>query len=402
MSLRASIARLLATNVGLLLVALAVIPLLTRVVSPADWGHYQLLVNLAVVAASVLFLKMDAAYVVVLPRQARRLIAASVLPVALATSLLFAVVVTGLVLWREEYGSWALLAVPAALGLAFYQMTQVMQAADEDFAAYSRTKIQVQLGQNALLLAAAFLYPDFVVLFLAWCLPLLPLSWRYVRDRQVRDAWRKASLVLRRQRDYVLYNAPSVLLNNLRMVIPLMMLFAVADPHQYGLFMMAVRLMDIPVSVVGSALQNVLAPRLSVLWKEDREAAAGLFFKSMLRLQLVAVAGGMVLALIPDSLLVAVLGPQWGGLKGYLLLVAGWKLLEFVNVPLAPVSNLLARQRAVALQRVFFLALTVGLMLWLGDNTKNGVLVIIGCSAAYYLTYTFLNGLQMWQAGKQK
>lgn len=345
MSLRASITRLLATNAALLLVGLAVIPLLTRVVSPADWGRYQLLVTLTVVAASILFLKLDAAYVAAKRGRARPGIAAAVLPLSLVTLLVLVLVVGGLVLWREEYGAWTFLAVPGALGLALYQMTQAMQSAEEEFRAYSRTKMLVQLGQNACLLTVAFLAPEAAFLFLAWCLPLLPLSLRYWRRHWRTQGWRRALVVARRSRDFVIYGSASLLVNQLRLVLPLVVMFSLAEPHQYGLLMMAIRLLDLPVSVVSTALQHVFIPRFSAVWAVDAAQVFGLYRRLLALVLVLGAAGAGVLALLPDAFYVALLGGEWAGLRRFLLLVLGWKVLEFMAVPLAPLLNLMGRQR---------------------------------------------------------
>lgn len=391
MSLRASITRLLATNVGLLLVSVAIIPLLTRVVSPADWGQYQLLVNLAVMGGSVMFLKLDAAYVVETLARRRRWIAGAVLGLGIGTGLVFMAVMVALVALSDRYTGWSLLAVGGALLLSFYQMRQIMQAAHGDYQGYSRTKVFVQLSQQLTLLGAAFLGAHYGWLFVAWLLPLLPLAVAFVRTNFRGLRLDRLRVTLVRQRSYVLFNAPSSLVHNFRQTLPLLLLFAVAPAHEYGLLMMALRLLDLPISVGGVALQHVLYPEISRLWGSDRVQARRLYFTWLLRLGGLAVTMAVVLLLLPDGLYVLVMGQQWSGMRELMLLAACWKLMEFVATPLAPVSNLLAIQGRVALLRVVFLLLSVGLVWWLGKDFAGAALLVVACSFFYYLLSVLLN-----------
>lgn len=401
MSLRASIVRLLATNIGLLLVSLAVIPVLTRLVSPMEWGRYQLMVNLAVVAASVLFLQMDMAYMVTTGRQARRLIAAAVMPVGVAMLLAGMVAVALLIVGSDTYGAWALLVLPAALGLSFYQMHQIAQAKNGNYKGYAWTKVGVQVGQNICLLLMGWLSCGATGLFIAWSLPLIPLSMAFYRQHIYRKLWRHAWKVVRRHGKTAGYGTASVLFNNARSLIPLMMLFTISDPHEYGVFMLAVRVLDIPVSIAGVALQHVLMPTLAQLWSKQRQEAVRFYVKWMLVLLALAAVGGGMLILVPDSTYAFMFGNEWVGLGKWMLMISIWKLLEFVNAPLAPVSNLLSNQKWVAFLRIFYCGISI-LAMTLVDDFYSGVVVIIALSSAYYMTYLMLNAFQMLMGRKSK
>lgn len=397
--MRKNIARLILTNLFVVVLISAVLPLLTRLVSPADWGLYQLLVNLAIVVASILFLQLDLTYMVTAARQSRRLIAAVVPPIGLAMALLATGVVAALICVSADYGLGALVAVPAALGLAFYQMQQVIQAAEGEFKGYARTKVMVQVGQYLGLAIVAVVSPQPLLLFLAWSFPLLPLSVTYCKRQWQPRLWRHTARVLRHYSSTTSYGAVSVLINNARNVIPLMLLFAIAEPHDYGIFMLAIRLLDLPVSVAGTALQHVLMPVLGSLWAAQREKAVLLFLRWLALLVAAAVAGGVLLAMIPDSLYTFAFGVEWQGLRQWMLLVAAWKLVEFINVPLAPVSNLLANQKAVAFIRAFYLTVSVVAMMMV-ETFLAGVLVIVVFSSSYYLTCIALNFCQLLRERK--
>jgi O-antigen/teichoic acid export membrane protein len=371
-------------------------PWLTRLYSPAEFGHYHLFVavalNVAVVACAryefALPLARDEAEAAALRSLGWRILAAVTGAAALAA-----------LAWAWAAGAaWPLwlplaVAVLGALSLATLEATRRQR-----FRVLAAARV-LQYGGGALLQGLAGLGKAGVHGLVA--MPLLAAAaaaalLRWPRGEAVaRSQWLAAA---RRHRDFPLLNTPHAFAGALLDTVSLALIVAWLGPAAAGAWGLAMRYLKAPATLIGGALSQALYPQLSAC---SPQAGRRLVRRAMLWLGLIAAPLVAALWGAGPWLFVTAFGTEWreaGELARSLALYIG---LHFVASPLAVVTMAWGAQAwalglAVVGQVLFVAALAFGLQ-WGG---LVGAGWAVSAAMALYFGWYFLR-LATWSAARR-
>jgi O-antigen/teichoic acid export membrane protein len=108
-----------------------------------------------------------------------------------------------------------------------------------------------------------------------------------------------------------------------------------------GFFSMAQRILGAPLSLIGSAVGQVVLQRGPAAAVEKR--VTRLVLGVMAPLLVMALFGGALICTIPDGWFGIFLGAEWRGIGWYLMVLSPWFLMRFVVSPVSSVPLLLNR-----------------------------------------------------------
>lgn len=207
---------------------------------------------------------------------------------------------------------------------------------------------------------------------LAWLLRPSPApGWRSILARAQPDARQRMRALAHRHRDFALVNTPHAFLGTLQDALAVALLIAWSGDAAAGLWGLALRYLKAPATLVGSAVSQVLYPRLA--------AASPGEGRRMVR-QVMVLLGGLavvfmsILLLWGPALFALAFGDAWRDAGGLARALSPYIAAHFVAAPLAVVTMAWRAQRwafryALVGQVAFVLAL--GLGLWQGGLTAG-------------------------------
>lgn len=333
-------------------------PWLSRLYDPSAFGTYGVFLSLATTVAAVATLRYELAIVVEADEARARHGVALALSVTLVMTGLMATTV-----WLARDGIAKALGVPdlapqlwwlvlSLLGAGCFQTLNYWSTRRERFRSIGTSQFvrsvsvvgsQVAAGVRGLgaggLIGGAALGPSVAAVALGWQV------WREDGRLLARSTTRQdLTAFARRHAKFPMFGAPQALLNAISQGLPALLLGASFGAATVGLYVMAVRTLQMPINLVGQAVRQVLLARAA----RTRDQGGDL-----LRLYLVAVGvlAGIVLipaiglAIVSPWLFGLVLGPDWTTSGEYARWLLLWLVLLLVNAPATAYVQLLGYQR---------------------------------------------------------
>jgi O-antigen/teichoic acid export membrane protein len=365
--LRASLL-LLAGGAAAQAIPLLLGPLLTRLYTPSEFGHFQLFAsvaaNLAVLGCGryefALPLARDEAEAQALRRLALRILLALTL-LCLPAGVLWA--------WHSGEPWW--LALPAAVASASLASLATLWATREQrFRDMAAARLSQHTGTTLLQIGAGWLHWGVAGLIAggisavagAIALLRLPLGGLFGTSPTARAEERAAA---QRHREFPLLNTPHAFAGALQDTLAVALIAASLGPAAAGFWSLALRYLKAPATLVGGAVSQALYPKLAAAGGVTREARA-MVRKVMAVLMALGALLAALLMLLGPWAFGWFFGAEWleaGRLAGALALYIG---VHFVAAPLAVVTmawqgQAWALRLALVGQLVFVAALALGL-----------------------------------------
>ncbi len=375
--------------------ALLAAPLLTRVFGPEIFGEYSLFVSLVATVGVVSALRYDAA--VPLPERNRS--AAAVLSVALlaAASIsiaAFCVIVLGRYLGLDDLKGRFAFDHPSLLSLGIF-VVGVLAAftswaiRDSDFARISKSQA-VQSGAVGIVqvCVGALLGPSVAALVAVYILVqaiaisiLTPRGWS-VGIRKIDREMLGSALV--RYRHFPKYDAPAVAINTLAAHAPIILFAIWYSGILAGYYAVAVRILSMPITLIGRTLSQSVMPRLIALKETDSfTPAVEAIFRALLSFSIVPF---LIVGALSKSYFGVVFGDNWAGAGIVVFWTSIWVAFQFIYSPLSIVLVVLERQKLnLGIQVASFVVRILPVLFFAGGAV--GSWAVAGFSLASMVVY---------------
>jgi len=323
-----------ATGQGLLLLLM---PVLSRLYTPADFGHFAIFATLAALFLPLVFLRLELSLALCrtreLPAAGSALLLCGLCTLALVTALSWGSAVLAEDV-PAELRTLLWLAPPALVALTAGLPLSPLFVRTGDFRGYALLETLRLAGQGGGQLLLGLLGTGSTGLVLGYAggaFAAATVGWRRLARfgpvRPPRPRLRLARLHLSRYRDYPLYLAPGAVAHAATQFLPATLLALLFDLHLAGLYALAQRLLGAPVRLVAQAISQALLGELARGETMDPGRRVDRL------LALLALAGALVLALplLPGERgWTWILGPDWEGFHTLLLLLAPLFLARFL------------------------------------------------------------------------
>ena len=338
-------------------VVVASTPLLTRLYTPEEFGVMAAFVSLLLILLPVSSLRYELA----IPLAEDDRSAASLLALACAAVVATSAVIGAAVLLfpapiAAAMGDPAVapflwLLPLALLGAGTYQALNYWAIRHGRFKSIALTRLTQSVGQVAAQLAGGLLNLGVFGLVggdavgrIGGTGTLGTLALR--RDGEALRAVTAARMgeVARRFRRFPLISSGSALLNSVGLNAPALLLAAMYGPATAGLFVLAQRVIGMPMRLLGNAVAQVYLSEAGRLVHQDPDGVRRLFVRTGRRLLLAGVAPTLLIALVGGVLFRGVFGAEWHQAGVYAQVLALAFAAQTVMDPLSQTLNVLHRQ----------------------------------------------------------
>jgi lipopolysaccharide exporter len=189
-----------------------------------------------------------------------------------------------------------------------------------------------------------------------------------------RAMWRLAF----RYRSFPLVSTPSSVVGKAAHEVPKVLIGVFFGAVVLGQVVLAKRVLQMPMAVLGNAVGQVFFPRFSEVRHDVRRARH--LILSTARMQLLLIAAPMVvLFLFAEPLFVFVFGAEWAAAGRYARIFIPMLMAQFVVEPVQLTLQALERQHIVLAWQILLLGMTAGALV-LGHRLGNDQLALLSYS----------------------
>ncbi|HEY8511769.1 MAG TPA: oligosaccharide flippase family protein [Cyclobacteriaceae bacterium] len=335
--------------------------------TPNDFGILGLYVSLSTLLAACSTLKFE--YGIVLPKENQKAI--SLVYLSVVSVLLFTLIsIPLLFLLKESYFktedrhfSIFLFAVPfTVLFAGLYEILLYWNNRQANFTLMSKSRVVQTSAMEISRMAGGLMRIDYKALIIGRVIgqfvSLIYLSIPFLREQgsQLRKPERgKLKEVIREYRDFPLFTMPTIFISNFANLLLIALFFQFYGGSNAGLISIAIQYISLPFGIIASSFSQVFFQRISRC--ERKEELLSLYIRFAGRLAVVSVLITGVVYLIPDRLILAVLGDKWQGLTEFMRLSVLWQAIAFISSSLSFIYTRLMRQKIMMAFALLQLAL---------------------------------------------
>lgn len=353
------------------LVAIAVLPILTRLYSPEDFSVLAAYVAALTILSSAACLRFDAA--IPLPESETdsiHLLILSVISCVIVSTLLLVIVLVApelvISIFRGEGLEGYFWILPfGVLFVGLYNSFQFLATRLNKFPAIARTKLsqavigsgmQISAGVMTVgtigLLGGHLVYSCAGVFSLAFsCFKGKTAALKNIRLKKLRS-------LVKEYHHFPKYSTLEVLANNAGIHLPIILIASYSVGPEAGYVMLAMKVMQVPISLVGGAVGQVY---LSKAAGADREGELDLLTKRTVRgLLKVGIAPLVIAGCVAPFMFSFIFGESWNRAGDLITWMTPWFIMQFISSPISTVMHVKGFQRAMLFLTGFGLLLRVG------------------------------------------
>ena len=380
-------------------IALLGLPLLTRLYSPEEFGTLGVFVAMLGMISVMAGLRYEIA--IPLPESDKS--AANLLAVALlcstvvsvlvtAVTLLFAGPISHLVNSPALAKMWWLLPLGVSVTSA-YAALQFWATRKKAFRRIAATRIQQAVGGLSTQALLGWMGVG------AWGLVLgqvvnagagfLGLAWRAAKeDREsLRSlSWGEMRSAASDYQRFPKYSAVEALANMAAVQLPLILIAGLVAGEEVGYLMLGMRVMQAPVGLIGSSINQVYFPRAVEQHRQGQ--LAGLTIGAVASLAKIGAGPLLWAGIVAPALFPMIFGPQWLRAGELVAWMTPWFVFQFLSQPVSMAIHVTSNQKLGLMIQLLGLLLRTGSVLALMELSA-GELVSEGYAISGFIFYFF-------------
>lgn len=191
---------------------------------------------------------------------------------------------------------------------------------------------------------------------------------------------------VKEQRRFPIYSVPEALFNTAGIQLPVIFIAAIAAGPEAGFLMLAMRVMGLPMGLVGASVAQVfLAEAPSRL----RDGTIGTFTRTTMYALFKAGAPPLIAVGVLSPLAFPLLfGPEWERAGWLVAWMTPWFVLQFVSSPVSMILHVTGRQNLAMMLQGAGLVLRLSMVLLAAKLVEDNISEIYAISGAiFYMAY---------------
>ncbi len=410
-AMSADVMKLFSGSVITQILAIATLPILTRMFDPADFGVAALFIAITTICATVACLRFE--FAIILPERDHEAVNVAGLSILCAVGVSLLLVLL-LYLFGPSFATWFdleevesyFLWIPLVVFLS--GAVQVIHKWNARFNRFGRQSITMVLrrltaslgGITAGLLGFATGGALVVVQVIATATGFLMAGILGLPSLCValRSGFsiRQVGGMARRYRRLPLFNSWAAVLNALSVLLPTLLLAGFFSTAVAGLYALSYRLVVLPIRTLGGSIQQVFFRRAA---DAKNQGVLGDLVGRTLRFLLLMVGFPFfLLGMVGPQLFVVVFGAEWQDAGLYAQILSPWLMFVFLGNPLASLNIVLGIEHMGLIFNILLVAMRVG-ALAAGGFLDDPVLAIILFSAAGVIGWLMFLSFLLRKAG---
>lgn len=354
-------------------IGLLVVPILTRLYSPEEYGVLSVFTALIFVLVPFLTFR----YVMALPLPRRDGIAINILALsgcimlAVTSLITLALALFGEVLLApfaiETLAPWWWLLGLGLLGTASYETSTLWASRRRAYKPIARSQVMQSINGAIAKLALGWLgYTSFGLLVGQVVNQSAGTGSLFRRFRQdLRDNWRHVSWYRMKKvaglyRRFPAWRMPSQVLLAFSVQAPVLLTAMIYDAGTTGQLGLAIMAISLPMALIGDNMSKAYYAEMSAIGKRDPAKIRQITLSVIRTLGLLAIVPVAILALAGEPLFALVFGDEWGTGGRYAAILSLYLFFQFATAPVVRVFSVLGQERVfllINIRRALFILL---------------------------------------------
>jgi O-antigen/teichoic acid export membrane protein len=344
-------------------IPIAISPILTRIYSPEDFGVFALYIGMASLFIIVATARYEIA--IVLPdkdSEAINIFALSISITIILTILTFVVILFFNdnilnILKAKKLGNLIFL-IPLSIFVAgIFQSLNYWANRKKYFKSISISQISQSITIGSLQVAIGYFNVGSGLIFgniIGRVIAMIVLLKKFLQNdkKYLTDISKKMMIVqMKRYKDFPLINSIHAFSDTVRTSGSSMLISSFFGSSILGLYALAVRVLQVPISIIGSALGQVLYQKFTTIHNEKRKLMPYVI-KTEIYLLVIAIPMFTILYYIAPSLFGFVFGEKWRVAGEYTQILTPYLFMNFLVSPISNLPIIMERQ-----QDIFYISL---------------------------------------------
>lgn len=394
-----NVMRLAGSSTVAIFITLVSLPIITRIYSPEDFGQFQILLSTVGVLSVITSFRYEMA--IVLPKS--RAEASAVYTLALIflvlTTLLIALAffffggVFLRLLNAEVLEPYLFLMCVAIFLAGLVQVLRYAIVREKRFKELGSNRVIETASAQGMKISLGLLSPTFLSLFIsqvAGYILSLALAAKYKKTK-LNFSRKKLLWALRKYNRFILYNTPAVLVNTVALQLPVFMIARYFGPELVGYYMLAIRLIEVPLKIVGNAISQVYYKQAADIFRSGPENLLKLYRRTVVKLSLAMIFPAILVMAFAESIIPYVLGERWSEVGGIMMFLVVWKFFEFINYPVSTTLTVINEQHIdFGLKCVFSLGLRFFALAFFNETQTQFLIALVVSASVYYIVFNLV------------
>ncbi len=376
-------------------IPIAISPILTRIYSPEDFGVFALYISIASMISVLATGRYELA--IMLPKKdedAANILVLSIIisffvsSIALLGVFIFNENITNL-LGNKEISNWLYFIPVTVLFTGIYQSFNYWLNRKQQYKRLANSKVVQSGATSATTLGMGFAGLGSVGLIFGGIfgqgVTVAILGKIIIKeDRSRLRAAKKLKILalIKRYKKFPIYNLPNALIDGFRLSGIMILIAKFYTTATLGQFSLAWRMLQMPISLMGSALSQVFFQKIASVKKSDLNQIVKAF---MLKSAFMSAPIFLIIYFFAIDIFTIVFGENWKLAGEAASIMAPWLFLNFISMPMANVLIVLNRQEVVLMVALFYMLIPLGILLALNEIGFLHVLELITLSMSLTL-----------------
>lgn len=372
-----------------------VLPIITRLYSPAEFALFAVYASILGILAVATCLRFEIA--IPLPEKnedALSLFILALLSNICITTLLVVVIFffqdSILTIIQQPQLKPFIWLIPVGVFFAgLYNALQFWTTRQKQFSTIAKTRIRqsvasssVQIGGGYLGLGSVGLIVGQIISFSAGILRLFISFWKESKPLYKLISITRVKENGKKYDKFPKYSTFESLANVAAIQLPVIIIAAVAIGPEAGYLMLAMKVMAIPMGLIGGSIAQVYLSRAPL---ELRNGNLKLFTSQILAGLFKAGVGPLIcVGLLAPYIFSIIFGQEWGRVGDIILWMTPWFIFQFLASPISMIMHIKGLQAEMLLLTVSGFVLRVGTVLLAGSFVKEQVAEIYAISGALF------------------
>ncbi len=387
-----NILKLANTSIVTILISLISLPIVTRIYDPSVFGEFQILLSTIGILSVVSSFKYEMA--IVLPKnkiEANAVYSLSII-LLLFTTAIFSIV-------SYFFGSWFLFFINAKVlePYLFLLIIGIFLSGLVQIAGYllTREKNFYKLGNNRIIEASTtqglkigigLVSPTFLGLFISQVVGYILNLYLAIKKSNISFIFsrKKIFFVFKKYIKFLLYSTPAMFVNTLAIQLPVFFIAKNFGTESLGYYIFAIKLIDIPLGIVGNAISQVYYKEAVDKFHIGVEELFKLYKSMLKKLIIFMIIPSILIYILAEPLTPYIIGEKWVVTGEIMSILIIWKFFEFINAPISATLMVLNKQNIDLFLKIF---LSFGLrliILILFNNSFIEMIYAVTISASIY------------------
>ena len=383
------------TIISALVIAIT-LPIITKMFSASILGKYQLLISMITIFGVISCFKYEMA--IVLPRKDN--IASNVLILCLCALSSFCLILllifyltNGVLLkaFNAENLIDTFWLIP--IGVFFFGLFEIVKNSllrKKLFNLFSRARVYQVLSTQSLIIVFGLMNPSFISLFLAFISGHFISTALFLKKSLIKIKPTKNIQIFeiaKKFKKFPSFNTPMVFANTLSNELPVFFLATYFPSETLGYFLLANRLIVIPMNLVGTAINKVYFQKASETFNENKKNLFALYINTTKKLILLGLPPLFMFYFSSDFIVDLIFGDKWVVTGQIMKIIAITAFFKFITSPIGTSFTIINKQDIAFYLTFLSLMLRFFIMLNFHYSISSLFWAFTISSAIYYIVY---------------